>query len=217
MRALDRNAVAAPSCLNAHDHNNQEWRDLDSVCKKAVRAALDQIQSNGGIPPVCCAYCESPISSKNSHLEHFRRKRHHPALTFDWDNLFLSCDSSKHCGHYKDRKDAPAYDPADLIKPDVNDPDAFLYFHSSGRALARGGLSTADKQRAEETIRVFGLNESTLQASRRIAARRYRSEEYLASLQLFKPSQRLEYLEMEIGAVRGLPYFSTIKHTLQTL
>jgi hypothetical protein len=37
-----------------------------------------------------------------------------------------------HSGHYKDRRNAPPYNPGDLIKPDVDDPNDFLFFHSSG-------------------------------------------------------------------------------------
>jgi uncharacterized protein (TIGR02646 family) len=170
---------------------------------------------------VRCAYCEALIHHAG-HIEHFRRKnRHHPngypELTFAWSNLFLACGSRTHCGHYKDGSEAPAYDPDELIKPDQHDPEHYLYFHSSGEVRPRHPLNAADTHRAEETIRVFGLNNASLPGERKKALRVYR-EKIAADLDELAdwPSEDREaYLCGEIEATRWDPYATTIKHFLQ--
>ena len=182
MNKLNRAAIAAPTCLQTYNYKVHSWSDLGAICKRELRAALVEMQ---GIPGVTtpnaneyglrCAYCEGPIFHEG-HIEHFRRKnpRYFPELTFDWDNLFLACGSKDHCGHFKDRIGALPYDPAQLIKPDQHDPEKYLYFHSSGEVRVREKLNAADAFRAAETIRVFGLDEPTLNGQRARALSVYR-------------------------------------------
>ena len=223
MHKLDRSAVTPPACLSGHDHATQKGDDLDAACKAAVRAALTSMQGSPGTSTeapsqATCAYCETAIWA-GGHIEHFRRKnpKHFPELTFSWDNLFLSCDARSHCGHYKDRKDAPAYNPDTLVKPDCEDPDAYFYFHSTGELRIRSGLDQPNQHKASETIRVFGLNDRTLQASRAKALKTYK-EKILPDLQEIEswpPADRKAYLADEIAATRWHPYATTIKHFLQ--
>jgi uncharacterized protein (TIGR02646 family) len=52
-----------------------------------VRSVL-QKETNGGK----CMYCESPIAVVvTEHIEHYRPKAIYPHLTFEWNNLGLSC------------------------------------------------------------------------------------------------------------------------------
>ena len=227
MHKLDRNCVAAPDCLNEYDYRTQTWDDLGGECKRAVRAALVQMQGIPGVTTadaaeygVRCAYCEGSIHYKG-HIEHFRRKnqKHHPELTFTWHNLFLACGATDHCGHFKDRKYAPRYDPNQLIKPDEHDPEEYLYFHSSGDVRARKGLSDERKHRAEATILVFGLDNPALAAERERAVSMYRKmkKEDFEVLASWDDAERNEYFEGEIDATRWEPYATTIKHFLQSI
>lgn len=225
MHKLDRAAITPPDCLAAYDYRTQSWDDLEPECKRQLRAALAQMQ---GIPGVTtpgageyglrCAYCEGAIYHEG-HIEHFRRKNpaHHPELTFAWANLFLACGSHEHCGHYKDRKGAPAYDPNHLIKLDEHDPAHYLYFHSSGEVRARTGLTPDDLQRARETVRVFGLNNGSLAGARAQALRTYKTKIMadLDELAAWPPAERQAYWEEEINATRHEPYATTIHHFLQ--
>jgi hypothetical protein len=150
MHKLDRSAVTAPSCLSAYDFRTQSWEDLTPPCKASVWTALLQMQGTPVDPgnpgteeadfmAVRCAYCEAVVRHE-PHIEHFRRKsRSHPSgypeLTFAWGNLFISCTSRDHCGHYKDHGSRGAYEAEDLIKPDEHEPDAYLYFPDSSHAF----------------------------------------------------------------------------------
>jgi len=227
MHKLDRTGIAAPDCLKDYDYNTQTWDDFGGECKKELRAALVQMQGIPGITTedaaeygVRCAYCEGPIFHEG-HIEHFRRKnlKHYPELTFDWNNLFLACGSNMHCGHYKDRPSAPAYDPDQLVKPDEHDPEKLLYFHSSGSVRVRAKLSAENSQRANATIHVFGLDNPALEGkrARAVAAYRKMKSEDFEELASWDEVDRREYLESEIQATCWHPYATTIKHFLQHL
>lgn len=226
MHKLDRASVMPPACLDAYDYHTQKWKDLGSACKRELRAALVQMQ---GIPGVTtpdaneyglrCAYCEGTIFHEG-HIEHFRRKNraHHPELTFAWENLFLACGANSHCGHYKDRRGAPAYDPAQLIKPDENEPSDFLHFHSTGEVRVRAGLSADDAHRATETIRVFGLDNGALSGTRAKAVSFYKTKvlDDLNELASWPLEDRQAYLVGELEVTRWEPYATTIHHFLQS-
>lgn len=217
MHKLER--TEAPPCLSGYDHRTQHWDDISADCKKATRTQLDAMQGPR------CAYCESSIEFEDSHIEHFRRKggpppQPHRHLMFDWDNLFLSCDSRAHCGHYKDRPSAPPYDPNDLIKPDIEDPHRLLYFHRNGAIRPRKGLNEAERDRVSETIRVFNLEEKLLVANRRSAVDRYlrqnEKQADLDELMNWSAEDRRAWLDLEIDAIRDQPYVSTLLHFLGT-
>ena len=153
MRRLDRTICPAPACLEAYHHDTHSWSDVRPEHKAEIRAHLERMQGRR------CAYCEGDIDVLGQHVEHFRRKGD-PAnrcLTFDWGNLFWSCDQSDSCGHFKDHG-AGAYNVADLINPCSDEPDGFFIFRSDGTISVRRGLSADDERRARETLRVFSLS-----------------------------------------------------------
>ena len=236
MHHLDRAAIAAPVCLSAWDYTQKTWEDFHREgveCKRQVRLMLQRIQGQQiatddaddkaiFILGLRCAYCEGPIRY-GGHLEHFRRKNRkrvdgYPELTFAWDNLFLACDSQEHCGHYKDRPGADSYDPDDLIKPDIHDPDDFLYFHSTGQVMVRNngiGMKDEDRRRGSETIRVFNLDCRILQGERTKALKLYRDKNpgiLEVLMDECSPNERIAFIESEIEATRWVPYATTIKH-----
>ena len=209
MHELDRAGVPAPGCLGEYQHGTHTWDDVTGQHKQEIRQRLLEMQGER------CAYCEGPPYA-DGHVEHFRRKNHahFPELTFEWENLFLACGSQDHCGHYKDRPGAPPYDPNELVKPDVHEPDDFFYFHSSGEVRLRPGLSDADEDRANETIRVFNLNCGELQANRRRALAIYlkKDPDILEALIDLDEADRQYFVDQEVEATRLDPYWTTIRH-----
>ena len=224
MHKLDRAVATPPACLAGYSYPAQTWDNFGGECKRALRASLVVMQ---GIPGVTtpdaneyglrCAYCEGSIFHEG-HIEHFRRKNplHFPQLTFSWTNLFLACSSKDHCGHYKDGKGTP-YDPAVILKPDQDDPDDYLHFHSSGEVRVRDGLAQVDKHRASETIRVFGLDDRALVGARFKALSVFRKKmlDELDEVASWTPADRQEYQAGEIAASQYEPYATTVKHFLQ--
>ncbi|WP_250655182.1 retron system putative HNH endonuclease [Alkalimarinus coralli] len=220
MHKLDRDNTEAPQCLSEYDHNTQTWDNFGGECKKQLRAALVQMQGVPGVTTaeaseygVRCAYCEDAIHHAG-HIEHFRRKNpsHFPELTFEWSNLFLACGSNDHCGHYKDRSRAEAYNPDNLIKPDIEDPDGYLYFHSSGEVRARAGIGANDVRKATETIRVFGLDNRVLKGNRARAVQPYKK--MLEEIADWDSELIAEYIQEEIESTQWQAFSTTIKHFL---
>lgn len=108
-----------------------------------------------------CAYCERRLDGHKKHIEHFRKRADHAAGVFDWHNLFGSCDDTGSCGKHKDER-AKNWRWNDLIKPDLDDPDEFLQFFSDGSIRQRQDLTPAQQQRAQETLRVFNLDQHSV-------------------------------------------------------
>lgn len=224
MHKLNRDIFPSPESLAKYDYLVKSWDDFRGEDKKQLRIALVQMQ---GIPDVTteeaseygvrCAYCEGAIRHEG-HIEHFRRKNaaHFPELTFVWSNLFLACGSQHHCGHYKDRPGGEVYDPNNLIKPDIHEPDLYLFFHSSGRISPRSGLEAVEMLKAKETIRVFGLDKGTLPSERARAVKVYKDRVLsdLDEISSWEPELINEYLQQEISNTQWQPYATTIKHFL---
>jgi uncharacterized protein (TIGR02646 family) len=212
MHKLDRTPVGEPECLSRYSCHTHTWNDVVSADKQQIRTSLDQMQGTR------CAYCEGQVYD-DGHVEHFRRKNpnHFPQLTFDWANLFLSCGAQDHCGHYKDRPGADPYNPDDIIKPDADDPDTYLYFHSSGEVRPRSGDDAPDPHRALETIRVFHLDHRPLVAERRRALRLYRGSQpgVLEFLMELDDADREQFIEEEIEATKSHAHWTVIRHYFQ--
>lgn len=232
MHKLDRAAVLKPPCLDDYDYLSQTWDNLNRQHKKLLRLSLQKMQGHQVVTDdadddasfilgLRCAYCECQIYH-GGHIEHFRRKNpaHYPELTFEWTNLFLACSSTDNCGHYKDRGGAP-YNPDELIKPDVHDPDDYIYCHSSGevRVRHRNIMSNGDRQRGEETIRVFNLNCGHLRGARHRALKQYldRNTGILDALMEFGEVDRQAFIKEEIEATKWEPYWTTIRHFFEKL
>lgn len=209
MRKLDRTVCPAPACLGGYTHGVHTWDNVSSIHKGQIRAQLEAMQGRR------CAYCEGSIDSLGQHIEHFRRKKHHPALTFDWSNLFWSCDQTDSCGHFKDRGAGP-YNVADLIDPCADDPDDFFIFWSDGTIGVRSGLSAQEQHRANETLRVFSLHPhwGRLRNMRKSAVAQYVNYAADASADGFSDDDIRELIAGELQAARGLPFYTTIRHVL---
>lgn len=214
MHKLDRASIASPICLSLYHHTTHKWDDLSGEHKREIRECLKQMQG------ARCAYCEGAVYN-DAHIEHFRRKNplHYPQLTFDWANLFLSCESHEHCGHFKDRPSADPYSPADLIKPDEYEPDDYFYFHSDGDMRPRSGIEATHLQRALETIRVFNLDCGTLRASRHRAIKQYerRNPGILDALMEFDEQDRQEFINQEIEATKNDYHCTVIRHYFEKI
>jgi uncharacterized protein (TIGR02646 family) len=208
MHKLDRDPEA-PSGLNRYQHGRDQWGN--SVPTPVERAAIwEKLNAMQGER---CAYCEGPIDSENRHIEHFQQRSRYPQGTFDWHNLFGSCNRSGTCGDQKDR--CGIYPPNLLIKPDVEDPEQLLVFSPDGSVRARAGLSPTDSNRAQETIRVFGLQGALRQIRlSHVSGYKQTAEEFAEMAAQFPTEDWLPLLEEEIRKTALLPYATAIKHVL---
>jgi len=208
MHKLNRSQVI-PSCLSKYLHGRDNWEKVTSADRSEIWQHLAQMQGN------FCAYCERELKQDYKHIEHFRQKASHiyPQGTFQWGNLFGSCNTQNSCGKYKDKNASP-YNYSDLIKPDIEDPEHFFLFVSGGTISIRTGLTDLDYHRAQETLRIFNLD--SLRQARKSATTGYRqTQEYLNEvLSDFGEKEYKLELQKELDATKNLPFATAIKHTL---
>jgi uncharacterized protein (TIGR02646 family) len=160
-----------------------------------------------------CAYCEGPLDSLGQHIEHFRRRHCFPGATFDWTNLYWSCDQQDSCGHYKDNG-AGGYNIADLVEPCIDNPDHYFRFRSDGTISIRSGLGDAELIRASETLRVLNLNPQwgRLRNMRRAAVAPYLN--IVDGVAGFTTNELQELFSEELEATRRGPFSTAIRHVL---
>lgn len=206
MHKLER--PAAPGCLAHYQQGPQDWQRISSAEKHEIWEQLAGMQGER------CAYCEAGLPKKRRHIEHFRQRSRYPRGTFQWDNLFGSCNKVDSCGR---RKDKSTYSHGDILKPDVDDPDDYLRFQADGRIVPRNALSSRQRRRAEETLRVFNLDHDrgALRQMRQSAV-----QGYLGMVKDLEDWAELdeelyhEYLNEELKAIAGQPFETAIRHLL---
>ena len=200
----------APACLANYQHGRDNWGDVTPGDKGIIWAELDAMQGQR------CGYCEADISNGQKHIEHFRQKSRDATATFLWSNLFGSCNREDSCGRRKDR--CGAYNSADLIKPDVDDPDYFFVFVSDGTIAVRQDLNLQDQHRATETLRIFNLDaqHGPLRRMRQQAAAGYlQTGEVLSALAAEYPQEEWQpLLDCDLAATAHLPFSTAIRHVL---
>lgn len=207
------NRGPAPACLANYQHGVHQWTNITPSQPERVeiKTALETMQGRR------CAYCECELDVHGQHIEHFRQRGRYPQGTFDWDNLFWSCEREDSCGKHKDR--CGVYSPTDLIKPDVEDPEHFFLFASNGTIAIRIATLTAQEQdRAAKTLRIFNLDEErgALRFMRQAHCAGYlQTAEELQTISATWPQEDwLPFLEEEIARTSHLPFCTVLKHTL---
>lgn len=204
--------LQAPNCLSAFKHGRDNWSAVTPENKTKIWVDLHKMQGNR------CAYCECELQNGKKHIEHFRQKEtsKYPQGTFQWDNLFGSCNNPNSCGIHKDQ--SGSYNHLDLIKPDIEDPEKFFLFGFDGTINIREGLTANERQRAQETLRVFNLDaeHGPLRQMREKAAIGYRqtAQEILEMANEFDESDWLPLLQEELNAAKDLAFVTAIRHTL---
>lgn len=200
---------AAPACLSNYQPGTHTWCNITPLDRVAIRAELETMQGRR------CAYCECDLDQHGQHIEHFRQRGRFIPGTFQWDNLFWSCERDNSCGKHKDKQ---TYNPPDLIKPDSENPEHFFLFADNGSIAIRPTLTPSEKRRAEETLRIFNLDEAfgPLRKMRDIAVSGYLGE--MKELQELSDSglraHVLNYIAANFAYIRDLPFCTAIKHTL---
>ncbi|MCV2350400.1 retron Ec78 anti-phage system effector HNH endonuclease PtuB [Paucibacter sp. Y2R2-4] len=182
--------------------------------RQAIWEALNTMQGQR------CAYCETALKTDSSqrHIEHFRQRSRYRLGTFDWNNLFGSCNRIETCGDHKDK--CGDYNHNDLIKPDIENPDTFLVFDAHGGVSPGARLDVEAQRRAKETIRILNLNGGGLRQIRETAAKGYLQtlESWEQISQSFPESEWRPLVEAELvnelAMTDQLPHATAIRHVL---
>jgi uncharacterized protein (TIGR02646 family) len=133
--------------------NKTQWSELNNQDKQQLHNKLSEEQKK------MCAYCESQIKNDNAHIDHFYKRNLFPKQTFEYNNLFKSCNNENHCAKHKDKFKLKKEDFKNFYSPlDIN-LEEFNYNLLTGEII---GLTP----KAQKTIEVFNLNHTTLKYKR---------------------------------------------------
>jgi uncharacterized protein (TIGR02646 family) len=116
-----------------------------------------------------CAYCNQEIESDDtcSNTDHFKKRDWCARETLEYRNLLVSCKNEFHCENIKDNfKFTHCSEFDKIVNPVIENPDDFFDYGIDGDILVKDGLSNIDKEKAEFTIKVFALNNSSLKIDR---------------------------------------------------
>ena len=153
-----------PSFTVWKQRGNDDWQPTWENFQKPEKIdVLDSLLQEQGF--ICC-YCGQRIDRKYSHIEHFKPRHPHVALSLDYSNLLSSCpghgkddpDKSpqEFCGHHKKDKELP-------ISPLDKDCGTNFRYSGSGEVFSNSeSLSCPVK----ETIEILALNHSTIRRAR---------------------------------------------------
>ena len=116
-----------------------------------------------------CAYCEQEIESdgNSSNTDHFKTRNLFPKETLNYENLLVSCKNKSHCEYIKDKFGLNISDYTKIINPVLEDPDSFFEYGIAGDILVKNGLTNLENEKAKFTIKVFRLDDISLEKDRR--------------------------------------------------
>lgn len=126
-----------------------DWATLSA--KKAIAFELRRMAHRK------CAFCEGKLElTAYLEIEHYWPKTIRPEQAFDWHNLFPIC---RICNNTKSDIDHGGM----LIKPDVEDPEPFLWLNpDTGKLEASAAVSDAERGRIKQTFELCDLQRGTL-------------------------------------------------------
>lgn len=173
MRKLPVKPVSPPAYLQKAKEGNVPW---DDFTKTPNGYALRQLKAN--VQAGLCGYCERMLVDESgflpkgvAHIDHFYQKSRpgYEHLTYDWDNLVLSCECGDSCGKHKDRQ---SIESKDIINPNVEDAHSMMTFIEVPRRKGESyrieakEIEGPNRQRAKNTIEALQLNCDRLSALR---------------------------------------------------
>ena len=128
-------------------NNSLNWGYLPFDERQALREQL-YAEQNG----LCCYCCKKITTNSNDvSVEHLQDKHQHPKLQFTYENLLLSCISTKHCNQTKQSKEIK-------VHPLHIDCDDSIKMNPLSAQLIRD----KHKKDADESIDILKLNHNEL-------------------------------------------------------
>jgi len=137
-------------------HNWQEFLDKHLIEYNNLRSYLLEKENklNG---TMYCTYCEKRLTNEDeSCIEHIKPKEGNHKLTFDYQNLIISCKSSQTCNNKKGR----LWDQ-NFINPVEDNPHDFFQYQTDGSI-------DESHPRVRVTVCILNLNYHKLVSSRRV-------------------------------------------------
>lgn len=101
-----------------------------------------------------CSFCDGfPLQQTGETIEHFKPKSKFPLLSYQWENLYISCHN---CQQKLDEFNNSLLQPDEI---DYEFSEYFIYNYASGEIKENPAKSLLNQQKAKETIRIYRLND----------------------------------------------------------
>lgn len=156
MRQLDKGEPAQQFVDFMHRCHPVNWEEAIDESLKWRRLILYREQHG------LSGYTEAPLRLEKSHIDHFKKQSLYPHLIFEWSNYVVDGQDDTYGARYKDNAIRNRTDNEKLINPIVEEAQKFFKYELSGKIVPADGLNEEDNERAEFTITIFNLNESSL-------------------------------------------------------
>lgn len=137
----------------------KQWKELavhnHEIYVEACEALLAEQQN-------LCGYTEIFFRRNlKGHIDHFVKRDIDNRKTFDWNNLVYASLDDAFGARYKDRK-IKSEDYNDIFNPVFDNPQEYFEYSLLGDIMPKTGIDSINRKRAEKTIELFNLNDSTL-------------------------------------------------------
>ncbi len=114
------------------------WGDIPEDIKAPLRQQLYDEQLG-----ICC-YCCKSLGNDKTIIEHLKSRKNYPSKRFDYDNLLLSCSTSKQCDNSKGSQEL-------LLTPLMDECEEEIKLNLAGEL-------ESDSKRGKAAIEMLNLN-----------------------------------------------------------
>ena len=137
-------------------NQSSSWEEISEIRYDLRKHILEKEQDD------LCVYCEKKITAdkEKSNIDHFKTRNLFPHLTFEYNNLFVSCNNSNHCSSYKDNKGLSTDEFDDLLHPSENIENTIEHNYI--------GELEAKNSKGNFTIEALNLNYKSLVEERKV-------------------------------------------------
>ena len=176
-------------------HKTEHFPNLYEEC--VVQLEIEQDNLSG--------YTEKPLKS-HIHVDHFRKQEwfNNQDMVFGWDNMIADERNNEYGAVYKDNTLRMPSEYAKLIDPVLEDPHHFLTYMDEGVIKPVDGLTSAEREKAEFTIKTFNLKHKLLTMLRGDAIRLVKTYK----------AQGLEDVDI-LGAMKDYGFTSAVEYALK--
>lgn len=120
------------------NYKTDRWGEIPEDVKAPLRQQLYDEQHG-----ICC-YCCKSLGNEKTVIEHLKSRNHYPNKCFDYDNLLLSCSTSKQCDSAKGSQEL-------LLTPLMDECEDEIKLNLAGEL-------ESNSQRGNEAIELLNLN-----------------------------------------------------------
>ncbi len=174
MRKLNKGQPYQPFIDFVTNNNCTDWKDLylkggNQVTKDAQMHLLLEEQE------CYCGYTELLLDADgDAHIDHYKQRRTHPELCFNWDNYIVATNDEEFGAKYKDNTTFKGLNKAnsdslfnEILNPVTDKAEDYFEYTEFGSIVPKKDLDLLQQEKAKKTIEVFNLDNTALNNRRK--------------------------------------------------